>query len=526
MVDANNVQPNALWFLTPTNAASFYSLHTIGGGVGQSLAVINTDGVNSTGLHMDSTAAVTGQFWRFDTWPTSPTYPYRISSYLTKLDKHLEVSADVESARLTPGDTTGQHWVLVPAATPQVQVFVDEEEAMRVLNFLLAAAGLAPVVSAAAITTGPITVGYYPSWNLSQVAGTDLSPYSHINIAFAIPQTDGSIFFDESLFGPLVSQIHGHNAKALLSVGGWTGSANFSDIVKKPATAAKFTASIINLVKKYNLDGVDIDWEYPGKGGDTCNIFDAQNDTNNFLAFLTNLRKQLDAACGERSKLITLAVAVTPFQGPNGPVSDVSKFAKVVDFANLMQYDINGAWNPTTGPNAPLNFETGKVAQVSFTTAIDAWTGAGWPANQLVAGLPFYGRSTQALEDMTKDPKNQYQLQGNSAITGDQDDLPELDACAGSTGVSGTWRWKNLRAQGVLSGPTTAVAPWVRQWDPITQTPWLFNKATKVFLSYDDTQSIGIKAKYAKSKGLRGVMVWSLGMDLNNELINAARRNW
>lgn len=391
---------------------------------------------------------------------------------------------------------------------------------MRFSHLLAAAAGL---VSAAEAL---VTVGYYPSWNESAVEGADLSPYSHINIAFGIPTTEGGIYYDESLFAPIVGKIHAHGAKAIFSIGGWTGSANFSDILKDQAKTAKFTTTLVSWVKKHNLDGLDFDWEYPGRGGNTCNIFDAAHDTDNFLTFLTTLRKQLDAHYGPKRKAITLAVAVTPFQGPNGTLTDVSPFARVVDFINLMQYDINGLWNPQTGPNAPLNFEAGKLAQVSFASAIDAWTGAGFPARQLVAGLAFYGRSAKALVNMALEPTNQYQNQSQVVVKGDRDDIIATDECAGTTGYSGVWKYKNLRTEGPLKGPTTTGSGWQRQLDPVSQTPWLFNTQSMVFISYDDVVSIGKKAQYAKKKGLAGVMVWSLDNDYHNELINAAKVNW
>ncbi|KAJ2817667.1 hypothetical protein IWW50_006093, partial [Coemansia erecta] len=273
------------------------------------------------------------------------------------------------------------------------------------------------------------------------------------------------------------------------------------------------------------LDGIDIDWEYPGRLGNDCNVFDTANDTPNFLQFLKDLREKFDSEFGERKKLITLAIRVEPFDINGEPSKDVSEFAKYVDFANLMQYDINGAWNPETGPNAPFNFEAGKAAPMSFVSAIDAWTTAGWPASQLTAGIGFYGRSTTAKQDMTKDPQNQYQPQAPTVPLGDSEDAPWYDKCARTTSNSGTWQWKHLRSQGVLPDAhgSTAAEPWVRQWDPTTQTPWLFNTDKKLFLSYDDPESVRIKSNYAASKGLAGMMVWSVEMDYQGELVDAAR---
>ena len=88
-------------------------------------------------------------------------------------------------------------------------------------------------------------------------------------------------------------------------------------------------------------------------------------------------------------------------------------------------------------------------------------------------------------------------------------------------GMSGIWRYGNLRSEGVLTSPTKAASPWIRKFDKVSQTPWLFNPTNKTFISYDDPESIAIKVKYAKSKKLGGVMVWSVDEDSdNNELLN------
>ncbi|KAJ2321783.1 hypothetical protein IWW52_000521 [Coemansia sp. RSA 2704] len=385
----------------------------------------------------------------------------------------------------------------------------------------LTVASMALALVAPVVIGGPVVLGYYPSWKKAQMAGVDFGKYTHITMAFAIPTSSGTFSFDGDWFLPqVVSDLHSKGTKVLMSVGGWTGSNYFSTILKSDSTSNTLIQSMVDYVKQYDLDGIDIDWEYPGRLGDNCNVFDVANDTPNYLKFLQALRKAFDSAFGERKKLITLAVRVQPFDINGSPTSDVSEFAKVVDYANLMQYDINGGWNNVTGPNAPFNFEKDKGLQVSFVSAIDDWTKAGWPASQLTAGIGFYGRSTIATVDMTKDPKNQYQPQSSVVPLGDSEDAPWYDACAGSTANSGTWQWKHLRDQGVLTSPSTAASPWIRQWDNVSQTPWLFNPSTKQFISYDDPDSIKIKLDYAASKGLAGSMIWSANMDYNGELLS------
>ncbi|KAJ2102534.1 hypothetical protein GGI09_001169 [Coemansia sp. S100] len=392
-------------------------------------------------------------------------------------------------------------------------------------RILLSVLGLA-LGAAAKAQQDQIVVGYYPSWKKAKIDGMDLSQYTHINLAFGIPAASGTFSFEgQSFVSSVVADLHAAGTKVLLSVGGWTGSNLISTILKDTTTRKTFLDSMVSYIKDNNLDGIDIDWEYPGRLGNTCNVVDEAKDTPNFLSFLQDLRAALDAGSTKDKKLITMAVRVEPFDVDGAPSKDVSAFAKVVDFANIMQYDINGAWADLTGPNAPFDFEKDKGMQMSFVSAIDAWTGAGWPANQLTAGIGFYGRSTLALDDMTKDPKNQYQPQSKVVPLGDKEDAPWTDTCAGTTGNSGVWQWKNLRSEGVLTSPTKSAAPWVRQWDPVSKTPWLFNPSTKQYISYDDPQSIKAKIDYAASKGLAGAMVWSIEMDYNGELLKVVK-NW
>ncbi|KAJ1986125.1 hypothetical protein GGI25_003513 [Coemansia spiralis] len=392
------------------------------------------------------------------------------------------------------------------------------------MRFSLASVGamLAFGATRYALAAESRVIGYYASWKQQQSVGIDFSKYTHINLSFGVPAKDGSISFDKTLSLPdIIGQIHGNKTKVLVSLGGWSDSTYFTSLVSDTTATNPFITNIVKFVETNNLDGIDIDWEYPGGAGNGCNNPDLAKDTPNYLKFLQNLRAAFTSKFGAGKKLITMAVYLQPFVVNGTPITDVSEFAKVVDYANLMQYDINGAWNNVTGPNAPLNFQNGEATQLSFTTAIDAWTGAGWPASQLNAGLAFYGRSTTALEDMTQDPKNQYQAQEKGVIPpGDKEDGLWADPCTSVKSYSGIWQWKHLRDQGVLTNPTTAGSTWVRQWDPVSQTPWLFNPSTKRFISYEDPTSIAAKVKYALEKGLGGTMVWAVYMDYNNELLD------
>ena len=171
--------------------------------------------------------------------------------------------------------------------------------------------------------------------------------------------------------------------------------------------------------------------------------------------------------------------------------------------------------------NAPFHNQPGFGYPAGFVEGIQSWIDAGVPANKIAGGIAFYGRA-QTLTGTTA-PTTQY----NAAVSptpplGDSLDGPWQDAYCSSdtTQASGVWRWSYMRSQGLLTSPTTAAAPWVRNFDSVSQTPWLYNPTNKQFISYDDPVSLGVKAQYAITKGLAGLFAWSVDEE-NGELLAA-----
>ncbi|KAI9248263.1 glycoside hydrolase [Phascolomyces articulosus] len=359
-------------------------------------------------------------------------------------------------------------------------------------------------------------IGYFPNWLYARwpASNINFSTYTHIHYAFAIlikgatPEWTDSYQVDNQLPG-LVKAAHASGSKVLISVGGWSGCLTFSTMAADPSQRQAFIQWNVDQINKYGTDGVDIDWEYPGRQGAGCNAFDLANDASNFLELLKELRTALDGIQGSSRKEISIAVHVRPFVTPSGYMTDVSAFTNIVDRINIMTYDINGAWNDTTGPNAPFNFQPGYGDADGYVSGIQGWINAGAPKNKIVSGVAFYGRSSTSTVDMSQS-NSQYQPQvAGSPPHGDSYDASWQDPYCSKDpgGLSGVWRYGNLRSQGVLTSPTTAAPPWVRKWDDITQTPWLFNPTDKTFISYDDPQSLAIKINYALCQGLGGAMV-------------------
>jgi chitinase len=185
--------------------------------------------------------------------------------------------------------------------------------------------------------------GYYPDWSGWYLApeSVDWSKFDVVDFAFALPTAEGGLQFtqDDSsdLLHRLVTAGHAAGKRVKLSIGGWTGSAYFSTICADSSLRATFVANILRAYNAYNLDGIDIDWEYPGTSGAAGNAVSSA-DSANYLLLFQDMRAALPSTA-----LITSATQVWPWAGANGnPLSDVSAFAKVIDWILIMNYDIWG----------------------------------------------------------------------------------------------------------------------------------------------------------------------------------------
>lgn len=220
--------------------------------------------------------------------------------------------------------------------------------------------------SSSVASNGLKIVGYTPSW--STVESTiQYSKLTHINYAFVLPNPDGSLqgVPGMQLLQTIVAHGHANNVKVVVSIGGWNdgNDSNFVSLASTDAGRTRFTNAIINLVDLYNLDGIDIDWEYPDPGVESDNY--------------SKLMKQLGEAMHGMGKLLTAAVVAEGGTGA-GVKSDVFGY---VDFLNLMAYDKNN------GDHSPYSY-----AQES----INYWANRGLPAAKLVLGVPYYAHPSWA----------------------------------------------------------------------------------------------------------------------------------
>ncbi|KXN69393.1 glycoside hydrolase family 18 protein, partial [Conidiobolus coronatus NRRL 28638] len=317
---------------------------------------------------------------------------------------------------------------------------------MKLNIFYLCLSLISPVISQNRNRRNTVVLGYFAPWNGGEIENLPLGKYTHINYSFGLlykKNDPAHIVIDPNSDAPnmrkLVARAHRFNTSVSLSVGGWTGGQTFSTVVKKADLRKKFINECIVFLrdttwtdpktgqKGWGFDGIDIDWEYPGKQGISCNAVDKM-DTANYEVLLRELRHEIDKQFPRVHKLITAAVSVTPFAGSDGkPMKDVSSIMRYFDYISIMAYDLFGPWSDTTGPNAPLDADPAHTdSKESANQAITWWLSAKAPANKLVVGTPFYGRTAKAKENMLLHRDNMYQQKESTTPKGDESDSQEV----------------------------------------------------------------------------------------------------
>lgn len=279
--------------------------------------------------------------------------------------------------------------------------------------------------------------------------------------------------------------------KALISLGGWTGSKYFSDAVLTPEGRAKLASSCIDVWLKGNLpdtapgtgagvfDGIDLDWEWPGSSGADGNIIRPE-DKRNFTLFVTELRRQMNQF-DRRTELTAFLPAAAAKIDAGFEVRDVFK---QLTFATVQGYDLHGSWETVTGHNGNLFNDRRDPNPVKYSVdqTVRDYLTRGAPAKKIVVGVPAYG-------------------QGWTGVTGGKNGLyGTATGPAPGTFAAGSEDYKILVNK-----------PGKRYRDLLTGSVWLYDG--NEFWSYDDPASLLQKAAYIRLKGLGGSMMWSIDQD-------------
>lgn len=282
--------------------------------------------------------------------------------------------------------------------------------------------------------------------------------------------------------------------KILISIGGWAWSENFSDAVLTPESRALFAHTSVDILRKYKLDGVDIDWEYPGVPGEEGNVYRPE-DKQNYTLMFQAIRASLDSLEKETGGqyLLTTAVGGGKYFIEH---TEMDKAQQYLDFVNIMSYDYKTNGTGIAGHHTNLYGSTkNDTAEASADRSVQYFLRAGVPAGKIVMGCAFYGRGWQ-LADGHKRGLNQQALK--SARSGGYTRLKD-----------------SLMVQG-----------YKRHWDKRARAPYLWHPEQHIFITYDDERSVREKCRYVKKHELAGVMFWEYSSDPKGYLLGSIHKTF
>lgn len=262
------------------------------------------------------------------------------------------------------------------------------------------------------------------------------------------------------------------NLKIMVSIGGWGGCAPCSPSFSNADTRKKFAASVVKLLQEYGADGLDLDWEYPGIEGFPGHAFSPQ-DVPDF----TDLVKQIRLAMGKRYILSFAAGGFTKYLEAS---IEWTKVAPLVDYINLMTYDLVNGYSKQTGHHTALHATDQQPEATDH--CVDYLLKAGVPAGKLIIGAAFYARVWK--------------------------NVPSLN-----NGLFQPGEFKTMLAFRDFETGLAATDGFVQYWDETSMAPYSYSASKLEFATYDNERSITAKTRYVLSKRLGGIMFWELTND-------------
>lgn len=358
---------------------------------------------------------------------------------------------------------------------------------------------------------------------------------SHVQYAFMRPETDGSIsgvggsygqrylfpesWHDVTTFADLNEQHP--DVTFLISIGGWNDSEYFSDAALTESSRQTFADECVRIVREGGVDGVDIDWEYPGGGGHPDNTV-REGDQERFTLLLQAVRDALDTAGEEDGKTYHLSTAMSA-DPETASGLEHGTLSNLLDFTSIMTFDYRGGFSDSTGHQSPLyenpNDPSSNAAAWNVSAALQWYVDQGWDPGQLNMATPFYGRSFANVEPPSGDFGN-----------GVDDGLYQKFSGTGSgsfppdTQESGIYDYWDIATSGGerSTGQVDLSQPgWETMYDDTAVSSWSYNQDESLMISHETPQSVETKMNWLSNSDYGGTMIWALSHDtVDHTLLN------
>ncbi|MFZ0389798.1 MAG: glycosyl hydrolase family 18 protein, partial [Calditrichia bacterium] len=349
-------------------------------------------------------------------------------------------------------------------------------------------------------------IGYFQSWDWQnnpekmQPQNIPFEKLTAVTYAFFYPLEDGKIvgmdsvadrFLLEGKSGlaeqnrpSLIGLAHKNGTKVILSIGGWDHSDNFPQVSADPQKRRNFARWCLNHIRHYGFDGIDVDWEFPGYKSHNG----TPDDKYNFTLLLQTVRDSLQQLSTKTGRDYLLSASL-PAAAGHLPDIQVQKISQILDYLNIMTYDLFGPWGSISNHNSalygPAKGDSARCVDGAFRLYHQQHH---IPAEKINLGMAFYGHSYAGCSEM-------YSPHQGADTT--------LFSKNGSPGYAQIAKYFPL---------------FDRRWDQKAQTSYLVSDSLDILVSFDDVESIKMKADYILQKDAAGVIIWPLLGDYSAEV--------
>jgi len=380
-------------------------------------------------------------------------------------------------------------------------------------------------------TTDNRIVGYWMQWaqyDREYVPGDiPTDQVTHLQYAFMRPESDGTIsglggtsaqkyLFPQSwhdgitTFGDISSNT---DVTCLISIGGWSDSENFSDVALNESSRQTFAEECVRIVREAGVDGVDIDWEYPGGGGHPDNTV-REGDQERFTKLIQACRDALDAAGEEDGREYKLTAAMVS-GGAKAEGLDHGTLSNLFDFVSVMTFDMRGGFSDYTGHASPLfqnpNDPSSKASTFNVSSGVSWYVDKGWDASQLNIATPFYGRSFASVEPPSNGLGNGTDdgLFQSFSGTGEGSFPPDTSA----SGIYDYWDLSTVGTARATGQVDLSSSAWTTSYDDTAMAIWSYNQSDSLMISHPTPDSVQQRANWLANSDYGGTMIWALSHD-------------
>ncbi|XP_010496397.1 PREDICTED: probable endochitinase [Camelina sativa] len=289
-------------------------------------------------------------------------------------------------------------------------------------------------------------------------------------------------------------KIRNDQVKTLLSIGGRLGNNSaFASMASKQQSRKKFIDSWISIARSNGFNGLDLAWEYPNN----------ETEMTDFGALVGELRYAVDAEHRRTSKPTLLLTAAVYYSSVYKTFTYPVKVMKDnLDWVNIIAYEL---YTPLSYPHftaPPAGLHAFSLDEDrSGDSGFRKWVEDGLPKNKAVFGFPYVGYAWTLQNDMD----NGYHAAASGVAK--HEDVSE----------DGSINYDKI--QKFITDEKAA-----HKYDSAVVGNHCF--ANKIWIAYDDTESVTAKVTYAKQNVLLGYFAWNVGADVNTVLSTAAWKAW